>query len=456
MKKILLALFLGAFLMPMFAQDDPVVKTETAEETGDKKDEKVKTGWNFGALPAIAYDADVGFRYGALANIYNYGDGSRYPKYDHSIYVEWSRTTKGSGNNMLTWDSDKLIPGVRSFIETSLLTEQALDFYGFNGYQVNYDNALEIGTDDFDLRNKLFYRHSRKLLRIKADFQGEIIGQEFRWLAGIGYFGNTIGAVDIDKLNEGKDPVDQLSAQSLYENYKDWGIIGADSLGGGHTMLKAGLVFDTRDNEPNPFSGIWTELQLHYLPSFLSNTDYGYGRLVLTHRQYFTIVPDRLNLAYRLSYQSKIFGDMPFYMMPYMFNTAPKNTSNGVGGNKTVRGLMRNRVVGEGVAFANVEARYKVVKTQFLKQNFYIALSAFLDAGMVTQKYKIPEFNVDHPAITGGFIDPDAKETPHIGYGGGVHFVLNQNFIVAVDYGMALKETDGVGGNMYIGLNFLF
>ena len=108
------------------------------------------------------------------------------------------------------------------------------------------------------------------------------------------------------------------------------------------------------------------------------------------------------------------------------------------------------------MAFGNIEARYKVVKTQFLKQNFYIALSAFLDAGMVTQKYKIPEFAMDHPAIAGGFIDPDAKETPHIGYGGGVHLVLNQNFIVAVDYGMAVKETDGNGGSMYIGLNFLF
>lgn len=450
MKKILLALFLVAFIVPAFTQDDAV-------EEENKKEEKVKSGWNFGAVPAIAYDADVGFRYGALANIYHYGDGSRYPKYDHSIYVEWSRTTKGSGNNMLTWDSDKLIPGVRSFIETSLLTEQALDFYGFNGYQVFYDNAIETGTDNDGLRNKMFYRHSRKLLRIKADFQGEIIGQKFRWLAGIGYFGNTIGAVDVDKLNEGKDPADQLSSQSLYQNYLDWGIIGADeATGGGHTMIKGGLVFDTRDNEPNPFSGIWTEMQLHYLPSFLSTTDYGYGRFVLTHRQYFTIIPDRFNFVYRLSYQSKLFGDMPFYMMPYMFNTAPKNASNGVGGNKTVRGIMRNRVVGEGVAFGNIEARYKIVKTQFLKQNFYIALSAFLDAGMVTQKFEIPDFAADHPAITGGFIDPDAKETPHIGYGGGLHFVLNQNFIVAVDYGMAVKATDGVGGNLYIGLNFLF
>jgi len=450
MKKTIFLAFIVFSVLSLHAQDEQKQATE-------KKDEKVKTGWNFGAVPAVAYDADVGFRYGALANIYNYGDGSRYPKYDHSIYVEWSRTTKGSGNNMFTWDSDQLIPGVRSFFEATLLTEQALDFYGFNGYQVIYDNSIEKGTDADGFQNRLFYRHSRKLLRIKADFQGEIIGQKFRWLAGIGYFGNTIGPVDVAKLNEGKDVADQLSTESLYQNYIDWGIIKPDQAeGGGHTMLKGGLVFDTRDNEPNPFSGIWTELQLHYLPSFLSNTDYGYGRFVLTHRQYFTILPDRMNFAYRLSYQTKIFGEMPFYMMPYYFNTAPKSTTDGVGGSKTVRGVMRNRIVGEGVAFGNLELRYKLIRTQFLKQNFYIALSGFLDAGMVTQPYDIPDNLIADFPEAAPYFELDAKEVPHLGYGGGLHFVLNQNFIVAVDYGLPLKETDGAGGGLYIGLNFLF
>ena len=117
---------------------------------------------------------------------------------------------------------------------------------------------------------------------------------------------------------------------------------------------------------------------------------------------------------------------------------------------------MRNRVVGDGFAYANLEVRGKVLKTQFLKQNFYIALAAFLDGGMVTQKYKLPaNLMIDHPEAA-THIDLNAKEVPHLGYGIGIHFVLNQNFIVTVDYGMAVKETDGVGGNPYINLNFLF
>ncbi len=42
-----------------------------------EKEMVTKTGWNFGALPTITFDTDLGFQYGALVNLYNYGDGSR-------------------------------------------------------------------------------------------------------------------------------------------------------------------------------------------------------------------------------------------------------------------------------------------------------------------------------------------------------------------------------------------
>ncbi|RLD59287.1 MAG: hypothetical protein DRI97_01390 [Bacteroidetes bacterium] len=434
----------------LFAQD--------ADTTSSKKEEKVKTGFNLGGVPVVAYDTDVGFKYGALVNLYWYGDGSRYPQYDHSVYVEWSRTTKGNGINQITYETDKLIPGIRALFEASYLTEKSLDFFGFNGYQAVYDWEYEASYDSEGLANRLFYRHSRKLLRLKADFQGEIIGQKLRWLGGIAYYGSSIDLVDVNDLNEGKDD-DLLSHNSLYGSYLDWGIIKADQAkGGNHTILKGGLVYDTRDNEPNPFTGVWSEMQLHYAPSFLSNTDYSYGRIILTHRQYFTLIPEWMNFAYRLSYQGKLGGEMPFYMMPFMFQSAPKLTRDGVGGAKTVRGVKRNRIVGDGFAFGNVELRGKILRTSLFKQNFYIALSAFVDAGMVTQKYNfdysgMPDVLPDD--LPDQILDLDANEVPHIGFGGGIHFALNQNFILTVDYGMAAKKADGETG-LYINLNYLF
>jgi outer membrane protein assembly factor BamA len=165
-----------------------------------------------------------------------------------------------------------------------------------------------------------------------------------------------------------------------------------------------------------------------------------------------------MNLACRISYQGKISGEMPFYMMPFMFQSAPQLTWDGIGGSKTVRGIKRNRVVGNGFLFGNLEVRGKILKFSAFVQNIYIALSAFADAGMVIQKYAFDDSGMptELPGdLPGKIIDREAKEVPHIGIGGGVHFVLNQNFILTVDYGFAIKVEDGNRG-LYMNMKYLF
>ena len=70
-------------------QEEP---TQTAEVAA--KHEIIKTGLNFGPLPAVAFDADKGFQMGALLNIYNFGDGSTYPNPMSHWYIEASFFTK--------------------------------------------------------------------------------------------------------------------------------------------------------------------------------------------------------------------------------------------------------------------------------------------------------------------------------------------------------------------------
>jgi len=441
MKKFTLLFTLLFATLSVFAQKDSLKK------------ENVKTGFSMGGVPVVAYDADTGFKYGGLVNLYLYGDGSNYPNYNHSLYLEWSRTTKGSGINQLTYDALTLIPKTRVTFDVSYLTEQALNFYGFNGYQADYNSAFEL-TGETDYISRMYYRHSRKLFRIKADFQGDVsekLGKKLRWLAGIAHYRATISTVDINKLNEGKTE-DLLpdSTDLLYDNYVTWGVIPADQATGGNvTFLKAGAVYDSRDNEANPNKGMWSEALLITAPGFLGN-DYAYTKLLLSHRQYFTILPDRLSFAYRLSYQAKIAGDIPFYMLPYAIDS--KATQTGLGGAKNIRGVLRNRVTGDGVAFGNFELRSKFLKTVIFNQNFYLGVNAFVDMGMVTSPYHFDTTNVPPSELVNlDFTD----ESVHIGYGGGIRFVINSNFIIAVDYGIAAKKQDGTKG-MYIGLNYLF
>ena len=104
-----------------------------------QKSDIVKTGINLGPLPAVAFDADKGFQYGALLNIYNYGDGSNYPNYDSKWYFEASFFTKGSQLYTVSYDNKVLIPGVRWSSTLTAAVDKAFDFYGFNGYMSYFD-----------------------------------------------------------------------------------------------------------------------------------------------------------------------------------------------------------------------------------------------------------------------------------------------------------------------------
>ena len=95
----------------------------------------------FGILPSVAYDADKGFQYGVLANVYDFGDGSIYPEYFHSLYFEAAYTTKRSGLFRFAYDSKMLIPNHRLKIDLSYLPDALCDFYGFNGYQTVYNSG---------------------------------------------------------------------------------------------------------------------------------------------------------------------------------------------------------------------------------------------------------------------------------------------------------------------------
>ena len=428
MKRIVLpALLILSFLLP---------------KQLDAQEKKTPTNWQLGGIvPAVAYDADKGFRYGALTNIYNYGDPSVYPFYKHSIYLEWSHTTKGNDLKQIKYDSEYLIPGIRFTGIARLETEKAMDFYGFNGFESMYISALENDEHD-DYISRMYYRMGFRSLRIKANFQGKLVGRKLRWFGGLAHYNIKVGSVDLERLNKNKEGDDILpDVPGLYENYVTDGIIPEDQAEGGFTnRIKLGLVADTRDNEPNPNKGIWTELFFVGAPGFIGNES-SYTAMVLTHRQYFTLFPDRLTFAYRLNYQTTLSGNMPWYLLSFKPDTYV--SWEGLGGSKTLRGIMRNRVVGEGAVLGNFEFRWKFVHFNFIGREWYLALNPFLDAAKITKQYDL------QPNITG---DADGF---HFSYGMGVRIALNQNFIVAVDYGFAADERDGDSG-LYIGLDFLF
>lgn len=453
MKNVLIALFSILFLHIYSLQAQSVDST-------NKSSEKVKSGYNIGVLPAISFDSDLGFQYGLIANLFNYGDGTVYPDYKWSLYGEWSRTTKGSGTTQLFFDSKYILPhNIRITADISQLTEAAFDFYGFNGYEARYISEFEDDNPDNDLYiSRMFYRMQKNMFRMSVDFQGTLFKnhKEWNWLAGLGRYHIKMSPVDLDKLNKGVKEEDKLpDVEGLYEKYVNWGFISHDEAEGGTVnSIKLGIIYDSRDNEASPEKGIWSEVLVSTSPLFINESTSAYSKLAVTHRQYIPVIAHKLIFAYRLGWQGTIGGITPFYMQPQMVTTFPRATQNyALGGVKTLRGILRNRIVGDAYALGNFELRYKFLKFEKWNQNFSLVLSGFSDIGFVTNDISINRTLVPDDEQLFYFDEPHDK--PHTTIGAGLHIAMNQNFILAIDFGKANDKRDGSSG-LYINIGYLF
>lgn len=352
MKKIIP--LLGAFLLCLNAN---------AQDS-----EIVKTGYNFGPLPAIAYDADKGFQYGAILNIYNYGDGTLYPNYGSKIYLEASFFTKGSQLYTLMYDNKTLIPGIRWSSALTASVDKAMDFYGFNGYSSWFDQErVAVGKqnkkqwqDPEKYIYTPFYRVSRVQILGKTDFIGDIT-EHLQWEAGYHFSWFKEGPIDRASINKGKDDYNLYpdSEPTLFENYRNWGLIDdAEADGGFTSSIRLGLVYDTRDKEGAPTRGIWAEGHVIAAPKWLGTKNPFY-RYSLTLRQYFPLVDnDVLTFAYRLNYEGAFGNYSPYYVLPYITVMGENCDKDGMGGYRTVRGVMRDRVVGLDMATYTAELRW--------------------------------------------------------------------------------------------------
>lgn len=500
MKKIIIVAL--AVLMPLaiFAKKQP--KPQEVDSLG----RKIKTGWNFGILPSIAYDADYGFQGGVLTNVYYYGDGSQYPEYIHSLYFEAAYTTKHHGIFRFNYDSKYLIPGHRLTLDATYLPDAMCDFYGFNGYVANYqptwctwNKKTEKMTDPEAYRSRVFYKYKRDLIRVAGDIEGTIY-KDLKWNAGLGVLGYIIDDCDIKMLNGKKefDPTQERyaqkpldpSVQGLYEKYKTWGLIGKDEQNGGwHPYLRGGITYDTRDKRQGPNSGIYTDLFFTYSAAFnaaygqQATAGYNHLQLNFTFRHYVPCYKDknginRITFAYRIGTQNMIAGRSPFYMNNYM-NTLfiQRVYYEGLGGGNSVRGMMANRILANGFAFANIEFRFRVVNFDIGRQHFFVGLNPFFDMGIVTQPYNLSElvslhmggmyagledsFEANHDANEkfSDYFSTNAKDIyrPHMTAGLGLKIGMNENFVLSADWGMPIDKQDNQKwANFYVKMGYLF
>ena len=446
MKKVLTAVALMALVFQASAQD------------------VVKKGINFGPLPAIGFSTDLGMQYGLLSDIYWYGDGSTYPDYVWKANVEVSRYTKGNAVYHAYFDSKYLIPGIRLSADVTYLGNKTCGFYGFNGAAARYFKDMDKIVDGQGL-----YLMRRDDFRVELTAQGKIGNSHWGWVGGLAYNMYNVDHAKNKGLSEDRD-----KDISLYDIYVANGIIPeAEKNGGSHLEFKAGVVYDTRDHENNPSRGTNLEVFFYGSPDMLNGNRNGYRndylKLAVHFKQFFTLVQDRLVFGGHVAYQGLVAGNSPFYTLQTIMPVNRKKIiTDGLGGYSTIRGVIINRLLGNGLAWGNFELRWNFARFKLFNQNFILATNPFFDLGMVVQSYRMAQLKTlaqDDTVVAtlpdGGTLQAKdlfsgSSEKLHMGAGAGLHIIMNQNFNVSFELGKSLRKEDNKGLGISIGLNYIF
>ena len=391
MKHLALLLLLGFCAGPGFAQD---------ADDGP-------TGFTVAGIPALNYNSDEGIGYGARASLYNHAEGG-YNPYFYTIEANIFLTTGGRRQFFLFFDSLHLLgPKERLTSEIKYEKFDPSPYYGI-GNDTGYDEDL-IDEESPAFLNDDYYGFERERFTLWITYQRRF--GSFRVLGGLGLVHSDIAFYDAPTL--------------LQRDHQAFG-----KQGGFTNYVKVGLIYDTRDFEPAPGRGDWSDVILE-VSDGAWGSDYDYARLTLTNRHYVTLARNVV-FAQRIVFE-KSWGDLPFYEMTFFGGSF--KIDEGLGGAKSIRGQLRNRFQGPMKLFGNLELRWRLWDFQILDQNLYLALSGFLDYGRVWHEgeaFAVRDF--------------------HTGQGGGVHLGWNETFLVTAD----VARSNEVDLAFYLGIGYLY
>ena len=255
------------------------------------QEEALPAGLEVGGVPALNFDADEGFGYGAIVELYHYGGDGRQP-YEWTLQPTVFLTTEGRRDFTVFFDTPHLLSqGWRLDAFAGSEKQIATPYYGL-GNETPYDELL----DDDEGPDPYYYRFGRTRRSLTFNLQRSILESPLRIL-----FGGGIVATEID-------PVPEDRGNTLYARQ-----FGTSEGPEWSNYVRGGLVWDTRDRETGPRRGSWTEVLVQWVDEGLG-ADLNYTRWTFTDRRYVPL-GDRLVFAHRYLLQGVSSG-APAYNPP--------------------------------------------------------------------------------------------------------------------------------------------
>ncbi|EMP02151.1 Omp85 family outer membrane protein [Leptospira santarosai] len=442
-----------------------------------KKDlDNKKEGWYPTGLPLINSDPNEGIGYGV--RVYGYNNGKRndpffeYTPYRFRFFAQYFNTTKNAQYHQLSLDMPYVANTRWRLRADALLTITPTTLYfgvgestlkpltyrernqpgGIHVTNAEY-NSQESAflyqrpgglMDPVELRgrvysgvpsgakvtDRMYNRYTIQTPQLNFSSERSFLHGTMRLVAGFRFSNNIVEVYD-GKFVKSVDPIFEGTPFSgsgkvpnaktrLTEDAEAGKILGYH--GGFVNTAKIGLVYDTRDFEPDPNSGVFLEATYERASKTIAS-DFDFQKYFGHTKFFYSPFPktfEKLVLASRFGFGVSD-GNVPFFEYRNLWGT--ENTVSGLGGLRTLRGYKQDRFVGRAMGFGTVEVRWKFYDFSIGGEYFAFNLAPFWDFGRVwNDEHKIGLLNYKYSQ------------------GLGLRIAWNQATIITIDYAVSRED----------------
>jgi outer membrane translocation and assembly module TamA len=385
-------------------------------------------------FPAVGYDPETKFGYGAIAEFFDNGPSDSpffaVTPYRRKFSVGVNGTTGGFRQAAVEYDRPYVNDTpwrircaalfkenqFENYFGVGARTLQPLSFPGSPRTFASYDDYYSALNENQNGQTWARYDDYQRteglgVITVERDYLGGLLRPQL----GLQISHVRVGDYTGDIINGAV-----MQTTRLRKDADAGRIVGF--AGGWDDALKIGLTYDTRDFEPDPTSGLMLQIAGRLSGAWLGSS-FDYQQFTCSVRKFHNLLPqpDRLVLALRGVYAMQ-FGNVPFYSASRLPFT--DGDISGLGGYSTLRGYKQARFVGDAAAWANAELRWSFAETSFKNQHLRFMVVPFVDAGRVFD-------SIGDTALAGWKIDG----------GAGLRLAWNLSTVISFDYGISRESS---------------
>lgn len=380
-------------------------------------EEEKKSSIRFSGIPALGFGSDVGAGGGAIINMYQDEEG--YEPYKLSLGLKIYLTSKLVNSHAIKLDRVKAfnLPW-RIISRLGFYSTPAQNFCGLSPEANCSETIAKLEASYANLKNKDYENFVRRYYQNRyMSLYGDIFSSWLFWegFAKLSFISSYRGNYYWHSYFSNKGPYKNSLYDQVFAGTKQEGYL---------STIEAGLMIDTRDNEPAATSGYWIESSVRTAAKFTGSAwDFFGGNI--SARFYWSLDDEHKLVMASQSILDALTGELPYDAMSRIGGSQALNDHNAFGGQFMGRGIREQLFVGRFKAIEQLELRYNFWSFNLWRQNFDLVASAFADLAFSAWDYRNFSRDLKHP---------------HVGFGPGLRIYWDKTFVIRADLGLSPAE----------------